>query len=432
MAARTKVSMITLGCPKNVVDSETLMGQMRLNGIELAGNIDDADIAIINTCGFIDAARAESIDTIIETVHQKDVKKLKKVLVMGCLVERYRSELAKEIPEVDRFFGTHEIPALLEELGGRYRYGMIGERVLTTPAHYAYLKILEGCDNPCSFCSIPLMRGRLVSRPIEEILKEAELLASRGVKEIVVIGQDTTAYGIDRTGKRILAKLLEEIAAVDGIKWIRLMYTYPAKFPMEILEIFGRTPKLCRYIDIPIQHISDGVLQSMHRGITQKATRELLKAFRDMVPDIALRTTLIVGYPTETAEDFEELLNFVGEERFERLGVFSYSHEEGTPAHELGDPVPCEVKEERLSQIMELQRDISEARNQSMVGKKFPVLIDRIEQGWHIGRTESDAPEIDNEVYCRGVEARCGEFYQVSISDAVEYDLYGDIVCRLA
>ncbi len=420
--------MITLGCPKNVVDSETLMGQMRLNDIELAKTIDDADIAIINTCGFIDAARAESIDTIVETIRHKDDKKLKKILVMGCLVERYRDELAKEIPEVDRFFGTHEIPALLEELGARYRYEMIGERILTTPLHYAYLKISDGCDNPCSFCSIPLMRGKLISRPIEEILKEVELLSSRGVKEIIIVGQDTTAYGLDHYGKRMLPKLLEEIAAVGGIQWIRLMYTYPAKFPMELLDIFMKTPKLCRYIDIPIQHIADRVLKSMQRGLSRKATKDLLKAFRNRVPDIALRTTLIVGYPTETDKDFEELFNFIGEERFERLGVFPYSHEEGTTAYDLGDPIPSEVKEERLSRIMELQREISEDRNQNLIGKTLPVLIDREEQGWSIGRTESDAPEIDNEVYCRGTEIRCGEFYHVLISDAVEYDLYGDIV----
>jgi ribosomal protein S12 methylthiotransferase len=431
LAGRTKVSIITLGCPKNVVDSETLMGQMKLNEIELTGNIDDADVAIINTCGFIDAARAESIDVIIDTIRQKDTTKLKKVLVMGCLVERYREELQKEIPEVDRFFGTHEVPALLEELGGRYRFDMIGERVLTTPSHYAYVKISEGCDHPCSFCSIPLMRGKFESRPMEEVLKEIDLLSSRGVKEIIVIAQDTTAYGMDLGGESMLPVLLKKISAVDGIQWIRLMYTYPAQFPMEVLDIYQTVPKVCRYIDMPIQHISERVLRSMRRGISGKATKELIRTIRSRVPDIALRTTLIVGYPDETEDDFEELFEFVGEARFERLGVFPYSHEDGTYAFDLGDPVPDEVKQERLTRIMELQREISEARNQSFIGKTVTVLVDREEESFFVGRTEADAPEIDNEVYCRGAEARCGEFSQVLISDAVEYDLYGDIKERL-
>ena len=424
--------MITLGCPKNVVDSEALMGQMRVNGIELGGDIDDADVVVINTCGFIDAARAESIDVIVETIHQKKSAKLKKVYVMGCLVERYKGELKKEIPEVDGFFGTHEIPALLEELGARYRFDMIGERVLTTPPHYAYVKISEGCDNPCSFCAIPLMRGKHVSRPMEEILKEVELLSARGVKEIVAIGQDTTAFGLDAGGKRVLAALLKELSAVNGIQWIRLMYTYPAKFPLDVLELFEPPSRLCRYIDMPIQHISDNVLRSMHRGMSGRATRKLLRTIRNRVPDIALRTTLIVGYPAESDGDFEELYDFVGEERFERLGVFPYSHEEGTTAFDLGNPVPEEVKQERLSRIMELQRGISEARNQRLIGKTMKVLIDREDQGMFVGRTEADAPEIDNEVYCRGEGARCGEFSQVVISDAVEYDLYGDIKERLS
>jgi ribosomal protein S12 methylthiotransferase len=432
LAAQTKVTVITLGCPKNVVDSEILMGQMKLNDIELTGSIDDADVAIINTCGFIDAARAESIDVIIDTIRQKDTTKLKKVLVMGCLVERYREELQKEIPEVDCFFGMHEVPALLEELGGRYRFDMIGDRVLTTPSHYAYVKISEGCDNPCSFCSIPLMRGKFVSRPMKEILKEIDLLSSRGVKEIIVIAQDTTAYGMDLGGERMLPALLKEISAVDGIRWIRLMYTYPAKFPMEVLDIYRTIPKLCRYIDMPIQHISERVLRSMRRGISGKGTKDLIRTIRSRVPDIALRTTLIVGYPDETEEDFKELFEFVGEERFERLGVFPYSQEDGTYAFDLGDPVADEVKQERLSRIMELQREISEARNQSLIGKTVTVLVDREEKGFFVGRTEADAPEIDNEVYCRGTEAQCGEFSHVVISDAVEYDLYGDIKERLS
>jgi ribosomal protein S12 methylthiotransferase len=431
VAGRIKVSIITLGCPKNVVDSETLMGQMKLNEIEIAGSIDDADVAIINTCGFIDAARAESIDVIIETIRQKDSSKLKKVLVMGCLVERYREELQREIPEVDRFFGTHEVPALVEELGGRYRFDMIGERVVTTPSHYAYLKISEGCDNPCSFCSIPLMRGKFVSRPVKEIIHEVDLLSARGVKEIIVIAQDTTAYGVDLGGERTLPALLREISAVDGIQWIRLMYTYPAKFPMEMLDIYQTIPKLCRYIDMPIQHITDHVLRSMRRGISGKATKELIRTIRRRVPGIALRTTLIVGYPDETEEDFEELFDFVGEERFERLGVFPYSQEDGTHAFDMGDPVPSDVKQERVSRIMELQREISEERNQTLVGKTLAVLLDRKEKEFFVGRTEADAPEIDNEVYCRGT-ARCGEFSTVLITDAVEYDLYGDIKERVS
>jgi ribosomal protein S12 methylthiotransferase len=298
---------------------------------------------------------------------------------------------------------------------------------LTTPPHYAYVKISEGCDNPCSFCSIPLMRGKFVSRPMKELLEEVELLSSRGVKEIIIIAQDTTAYGLDLGGERILPALLKEISAVDGIEWIRLMYTYPAKFPMEVLDIYTTIPKICRYIDMPIQHISEGVLRSMRRGISGKATKDLIRTIRRRVPDIALRTTLIVGYPDETEEDFEELFEFVGEERFERLGVFPYSQEDGTYAFDLGDPVPVEVKQERLSRIMELQREISEARNQTLIGKTLTVLFDREEKGFFVGRTEADAPEIDNEVYCRGAGARCGEFSQVVISDAVEYDLYGDI-----
>ncbi len=425
---KQKVHVMTMGCAKNLVDSEKLMAQLRLSDIELTPSIEGADIAVINTCGFIEAAKQESIDAIIEQVRLKSKGKIRKVIAMGCLSERYRVELANEIPEVDAFFGSHELPNVVRALGGEYRDSLLGERALTTPSHYAFLKISEGCDNPCSFCAIPLMRGSHISRPVPEILDEVRRLAAGGVKEIIVIGQDTTYYGLDNGGKRLLPEVLERIADVDGIEWVRLMYAYPAKFPLEILDLMARHPRICKYLDIPVQHSSDAVLRSMRRGISGRALRELLQTIRDRVPGLAIRTTLITGYPMETAREFDELLEFVREQKFHRLGVFTYSQEEGTTAYPLGDPVPPEEKERRRDLIMQAQQEISLERNESMVGSKVRVLIDRIDHDRAAGRTEHDAPEIDNEVYVAGSPLpRPGEFVDVEIESVSEYDLYGHV-----
>ena len=346
---------------------------------------------------------------------------------MGCLSERYAKELVDEIPDVDRYFGSHHLEEIVVDLGVDYKRELVGERLLSTPSHFAYLKISEGCDRPCSFCAIPLMRGAHRTRPLEEVVGEARGLAVEGVKELILIGQDTTSYGIDLYDSRRLDSLLRELSAVDGIEWIRLMYAFPAMFPKEVLSVFRESPKICRYLDVPLQHASEAVLKSMRRGITSRATRELLEAMRSTIPDIALRTTLIVGYPTESEKDFEELCEFVKEMKFHRLGVFTYSREEGTAAYDLGDPIPQEVKEERRDRIMEIQREISERRNQLLAGKVVTVLIDRQEGEFAVGRTEWDAPEIDQEVFVRSASRlRIGNFYQVKIVDATEYDLYGE------
>jgi ribosomal protein S12 methylthiotransferase len=422
---RQKVHVITMGCSKNVVDSEKLMAQLQLNDIELAPTLEEADIAVINTCGFIEAAREESIDMIIQNVRRKAGGKLKKVYAMGCLTQRYMTELEKEIPEVDRFFGSNQVPAILGELGADFRRELLGERVLTTPSHTAYLKISEGCDNPCSFCSIPLMRGTHVSRPMGEVLEEAELLASRGVKELIVIGQDTTSYGIDRTGRRQLAELLDRLGDVAGVEWVRLMYAYPAKFPTDVLDILARHPHLCKYLDLPLQHVSDRVLKSMRRGTSRRALIDLLDAIRERVPGIALRTTMIVGYPEEGDAEFADLLEFVREQKFHRLGVFAYSLEEGTAAYGLGDPIPSEEKERRRDLVMEVQREISLTRNETLVGTVQTVLIDRVEPDQLVGRTAHDAPEIDNEVFLPfRPDIRPGTFSSVDIVESTEYDLY--------
>ncbi len=422
---KQKVHVITMGCSKNVVDSEKLMAQLRLNDIELAPTLEEADIAVINTCGFIDAAREESIDMIVENVRRKAKGRLKKVYAMGCLTQRYPVELAAEIPEVDGFFGSNDIPAVLKELGADYRRDLLGERVLTTPSHTAYLKISEGCDNPCSFCSIPLMRGRHVSRPMDEIVQEARLLAGRGVKELVVIGQDTTSYGIDLDGRRRLAELLDRLGDVEGVEWVRLMYAYPAKFPMDVLDVIAGHPHLCKYLDLPVQHVADRVLKSMHRGTSRHALIDLLAAIRERIPGIALRTTLIVGYPDETEREFAELLDFVREQKFHRLGVFMYSLEEGTTAYGLGDPLSSEEKEHRLGLVMEAQREISLARNEALVGTVQTVLIDRTDGDQLVGRTAHDAPEIDNEVYLPfRPDIRPGTFCQVDVVESAEYDLF--------
>jgi ribosomal protein S12 methylthiotransferase len=413
-----------MGCVKNTVDSEKLMAQLRLNNFEIVPSIEGADVAVINTCGFIDAAKEESIDMIIEQVKRKGNGSLRKVYAMGCLTERYRQELTVEIPELDGIFGSNQIPDVVRSLGAEYRSELLGERMLSTPSHFAYLKISEGCDNPCSFCAIPLMRGRHVSRPVEEIISEAESLAAKGVKELIIIGQDTTAYGLDLYGKRRIAALLPMVADIPGIAWVRLMYAYPAHFPPDLLDVIAGHPRVCRYLDLPVQHAADAVLKSMRRGITRKSLLDLVGRIRDA--GVALRTTLIVGYPGESAKDFGLLESFVRETGFARLGVFTYSMEEGTTAYPLGDPVPAEEKERRKGVIMEIQKGISVKRNEALVGSRLPVLIDRAEDGLYVGRTEQDAPEIDNEVFVSAPGPLTpGTFTDVEIHDATEYDLYG-------
>ena len=420
---------MTLGCSKNLVDSEVLLGQLTGGKAHIVDDVDDADIAVINTCGFIEAAKQESIDAILEAVERKKQGKLKKVVVMGCLSERFAKDLAVEIPNVDAYFGSHHIPQIVRELGVDFREELLGERQLTTPSHYAYLKISEGCDNPCSFCAIPLMRGLHVSKPLTQIVTEAQHLAAKGVKELILIGQDTTYYGLDLQGGRQLDTLLRELAGIDGIAWIRLMYAYPTKFPKSILEVYREYPKICRYLDMPVQHVADGVLKSMRRGMTNRALRELLSEIKTAVPGIGLRTTLIVGYPNESESDFEQLCDFVEETKFHRLGVFTYSQEEGTTAYDLGDPIPNDVKEERRSRIMELQQRVSEERNESLVGSDLKVLIERVEGELFVGRTEWDAPEIDQEVYVRSSsKLRIGSFVKATVTHCTEYDLYAESV----
>ncbi len=421
--------MITLGCPKNQVDSEVLAAQLKANGYILSETPEGADVAVVNTCGFIDAAKQESVETILQIAEQKKSGTLKKVVVTGCLVERYKKELQEGLKEVDAFFGTNDLKSVLNELQAEYKYDMVGDRVLTTPSHYAYLKISEGCDNPCSFCAIPLMRGKHVSRQSDEIIHETELLASKGVKELIVVGQDTTYYGLDIHGKRELPALMEKLDKVDGIEWIRLMYAYPAKFPEELLEVMRNGAKISKYIDIPIQHISDKVLKSMRRGITRHRLEELLYGIREKVPGIAIRTTLIVGYPGEDEKEFEELLQFTNEFKFDRLGAFTYSVEEGTTAAILGDPVPQEEKERRHAAIMEAQRNIIMELNAKKVGTTQKVIVDRKDEENYVGRTSQDAPEIDSEVIITsGQPLEIGEFVDVAIDESYEHDLYGTAV----
>jgi ribosomal protein S12 methylthiotransferase len=428
-ARKYRVHVITMGCAKNIVDSERLMAQLQLGHVELARDVEEADIAVINTCGFIEAAKAESIDMIVASVKRKNHGRLKKVFAMGCLTERYREDLLREIPELDGVFGSAQLKDVLAALGAEYRYELVGERRLSTPGHYAWLKISEGCDHPCSFCAIPLMRGKHVSLPFEQVVAEARLLASRGVKELVVIGQDTTYYGLDADDRRRLPALLATLADLPGIEWLRLMYAYPAKFPSEVLDVIAGHPSICKYIDMPVQHSSDRVLKSMRRGITGRALRELLATMRNRVPGLTLRTTLIVGYPTETEEDFDNLLEFVREERFHRLGVFSYSREDGTTAFPLDDPIPSAEKERRRTAIMEAQQEISLDHNEALIGSTQRVLIDREENGRYVGRTEADAPDIDNEVYIHADrELNPGTFCNVEILDASEYDMYGRLI----
>ena len=424
---KNTINVVTLGCSKNVYDSEVLMGQLKAGGKNVVHE-QEGNIVVINTCGFINNAKEESINTILEYVQQKEAGLIDKVFVMGCLSERYKPDLEKEIPDVDQYFGTSELPALLKVLGADYKHELIGERLTTTPKNYAYLKISEGCDRPCSFCAIPLMRGAHISTPIEALVTEAEKLAAKGVKELILIAQDITYYGLDLYKKRALADLLRALVKVEGIEWIRIHYAFPTGFPMDVIEVMKEEPKICNYLDIPLQHISDPILASMKRGTTQEKTTKLLKKFREAMPEMAIRTTLIVGYPGETQADFEALKSFVKEMRFDRLGCFTYSHEENTTAYDLEDDVPEEVKLARANEIMEIQSQISWELNQQKVGKTFRCLIDRKEGNYFIGRTEYDSPDVDNEVLIDAKKhyVKTGDFVEVKIIDATDYDLYGE------
>ena len=423
-----KINVITLGCSKNTYDSELLMGQLRSNNKNVVHE-EDGNIVVINTCGFIDNAKQQSIDTILENVKKKNEGLIDKVFVTGCLSERYKPDLKKEIPDVDEYFGTTEMPSLLKHLGADYKHELIGERLLTTPKNYAYLKISEGCDRPCSFCAIPLMRGKHKSTPIEDLVKEAKILAENGIKELILIAQDSTYYGIDLYGKRNLSKLLKELVKVEGIEWIRLHYAFPNGFPLDVLEVINSEPKICNYIDIPLQHISDKILKSMKRGASMDKINNLLQNFKNKVPGIAIRTTLIVGYPGETSEDFDLLKKWVKKSKFDRLGCFTYSHEENTGAFNLIDDVPEEIKHKRLNEIMEIQSQISWELNQNKIGKTFKVLIDRKRDRYYVGRTQYDSPDVDNEVLveAKSTFLRVGQFVNAKIIDASDFDLYAEV-----
>jgi ribosomal protein S12 methylthiotransferase len=428
---KDKVNIITLGCSKNIVDSEVLYSQLKANSFNVAheSQDDDANIVVINTCGFIDNAKEESINTIIRWAEAKQAGEIDKLFVTGCLSQRYKPELEKEIPEVDQYFGTTHLPQLLKTIGADYKHELIGERLLTTPSHYAYLKISEGCDRPCSFCAIPIMRGKHLSKSFEQIETEVRSLVKNGTKELLIIAQDSTFYGLDLYGDRKLPELLKRISDVPGADWIRLHYAYPSQFPLEALDVIRERENICKYIDIPLQHVSDSMLKIMRRGITEKRTRDLVTTIREKVPGIALRTSLIVGHPGETEQDFNDLCRFVEDNRFDRLGVFTYSHEDGTHSGNMGDDVPQEVKEERAAIIMEIQQGISSEINKEKVGKTFKVLFDRREGDYFIGRTEADSPEVDNEVLVKADKqyARVGDFANVKIDSAEDFDLYGSI-----
>lgn len=426
---RKKINIVTLGCSKNLYDSEVLMGQLKASGKDVVHE-EKGDIVVINTCGFIDNAKEESINTILDFVEAKNRGEVEKVFVTGCLSERYKPDLEKEIPNVDQYFGTRDLPILLKHLGADYRHELVGERLTTTPKHYAYLKISEGCDRPCSFCAIPLMRGKHTSTPIEKLVLEAENLAKQGTKELILIAQDLTYYGLDIYRKRALAELLRALAKVDGIEWIRLHYAFPSGFPEDVLDVIREEEKICNYIDIPLQHINTEILQSMKRGTTHEKTNMLLQKFREKVPDMAIRTTLIVGYPGETEEKFQELKAWVEAQQFDRLGCFTYSHEENTAAFALEDDVPQDAKERRVEEIMEVQAQISWAKNQRKIGKVFKCIFDRKEGNYFVGRTEYDSPDVDNTVLVSAEDAYIspGDFANVLITSAEEFDLYGEIV----
>lgn len=430
---KNKINVITLGCSKNVFDSEVLMAQLKANKFEVVheSNDEDSAIAIINTCGFIDNAKEESINTILNYVDAKEQGLVDKVYVTGCLSERYKADLEKEIPQVDAFFGTRELPNILKTLRADYKKELIGERILTTPTHFAYFKIAEGCDRPCSFCAIPLMRGKHKSTPIEQLVANAKKLVSQGVKELMLIAQDLTYYGLDLYKKRALADLLRELSDIEGLEWIRLHYAYPSGFPMDVLDVMAERDNICNYLDMPLQHGSTKVLKDMRRGITREKTTELVKQIREKVPGIAIRTTLIAGYPGETEEDFKEMYDWVQEMQFERLGIFTYSHEENTHAYNFEDDVPEEVKKQRAEDIMELQSGISYDLNQQKIGNTYKVLFDRAEGDYFIGRTEFDSPEVDNEVLVKISEdnhIRIGDFANVKITSADYFDLFGEVV----
>ncbi len=428
---KNKINIITMGCSKNIYDSEVLMGQLKANGKEVtheAEEKEEGNIIVVNTCGFIDNAKEESIDTILSYVEKKNQGKIDQLFVTGCLSERYKPSLEAEIPDVDQYFGTRELPKLLKALGADYKKELVGERLVTTPSHYAYLKISEGCDRPCSFCAIPLMRGGHKSTPIEDLVIEAKKLAAKGVAELILIAQDLTYYGLDIYKRRALGDLLKELVKVEGIEWIRLHYLFPTGFPEDVLDVIREEPKVCNYIDIPLQHISDNVLKSMKRGTSFEKTNKLLSAMREKVPGMAIRTTLIVGYPGETEEDFEILKKWVSDTKFERLGCFTYSHEENTTAFDLVDDVPHEVKLQRAEEIMAIQMEISREKNEALIGTSHKVLIDRVEGDYFIGRTEYDSPDVDNEVLIKAEYLRIGEFVNVEILDATDYDLYGELI----
>ena len=429
--ANEKINIVTLGCAKNLVDSEVLMTQLKGNKKDVFHQREDInpDIVIINTCGFIDKAKQESIDTILKHAKEKEDGIIKKLYVTGCLSERYKDDLKTDIPEVDGFYGTRDLPELLKNFEAKYRNELLGDRIITTDSHYAYLKISEGCDRPCSFCAIPLMRGRHISKPIDQIILEAKNLVRNGVREIMLIAQDSTYYGIDIYKKRAMSELLKKLSDVEGLDWIRIHYAYPAGFPMDIIEVMRERDNICNYLDIPLQHGSTNMLKVMKRGITREKTDELIKNIRDINPEIALRTTLIAGHPGETERDFQEMYDFVERSQFDRLGIFTYSHEEGTSAHKLEDDVPEQVKRSRSNQIMALQQKISTEKNKSKVGKTVKVLIDRVDANNYYGRTEQDSPEVDNEVIIPSKEMhlRVGDFYDVKITDSKEYDLIGKV-----
>lgn len=430
MGNNNKISIITLGCSKNTVDSERLMNQIRLNKLNLTDDPNKADTVIINTCGFIEAAKEESVNTILNAIALKKKGKIQKVIVAGCLSERYRSDLEKEIPEVDMFFGTENYEGIINALGGELKYELLGERFLTTPSHTAYLKISEGCDHPCSFCAIPIMRGKHKSIPMENLIREAEFLACNNVKEIIIIAQDTTDYGKDIYGQKTLSTLLNKISEIGGIEWIRLMYAFPSQFPDDVIDTIAENPKICNYVDIPLQHISDTVLKSMRRGVTSQRTRELLFKLRNKIPDITLRTTFITGYPNETEKEFEELCEFVREVKFDRIGVFTFSVEENTSSFILGDPVPEKTKQRRKEILMEIQKEISTERNKDFIGKQLKVLLERTEGEFFVARSYRDAPEVDGEVLIpiNGLDVKEGNFYDVEITDANEYDLFAKLI----
>lgn len=429
---KNKVNVVTLGCAKNIFDSEVMMAQLKANQFDVQHESEDKDseIVIINTCGFIDNAKEESINTILAWAKEKEKGNVDKLIVTGCLSERYKPELEKDIPEVDAFFGTRDLPRLLKTLKADYKHELVGERLLTTPAHYAYFKISEGCDRPCSFCAIPLMRGKHVSTPIEALVEQAKNLVKNGTKEIILIAQDLTYYGLDIYKERRLADLLRQLSDIEGLEWIRLQYAYPSGFPMDVLEVMNERDNICKYLDMPLQHASTNMLKAMRRGITREKTTELIQTIREKVPGIAIRTTLICGYPGETKEDFEEMKEWVQEMRFDRLGVFTYSHEENTHAYNAEDDVPAKVKTKRANEIMEIQSEISLDLNEEKVGKEFKVLIDRVEGDFYVGRTQFDSPEVDNEVLIdkKDLYLRIGDFVNVVIDSAEHYDLYASVV----